>query len=395
MNFYLLYGTDTSIIGREIDIIKEKLSISDNDVIYYNIEDIQNVVDEALTISMFSANKLIVIDSTIYLSQKKDIENINLLENYFNNYNSNSYLVFVSNSDTIDSRKKLVKFINSNGTTKKVEANNEYLSDYVNDYLKKKNYKMSSMDINIFINRVGNNIDNIKNELDKLMLYKINDKVINNSDIMLLTEENTDNSVYDLVSALLKNNNSKAIKLYKNFVMNGIDLNQIIAIIASQIRLLFQVKRLYNSGKSNDEIAKILEFKSVYRVKYLLSDSYYYSEDTLIKYLSKLSNIDRDIKINNIDGNILLELLLQVKIIKKVCCLLHTFFMFDKIFCFSSSFELFHSNSNNTPRPIKGSSSCEDIESSMEFFISSILESLKLLMIYFLISILFILSPLI
>ena len=311
MNFYLLYGTDTSIIGREIDIIKEKLSISDNDVIYYNIEDIQNVVDEALTISMFSANKLIVIDSTIYLSQKKDIENINLLENYFNNYNSNSYLVFVSNSDTIDSRKKLVKFINSNGT--KVEANNEYLSDYVNDYLKKKNYKMSSMDINIFINRVGNNIDNIKNELDKLMLYKINDKVINNSDIMLLTEENTDNSVYDLVSALLKNNNSKAIKLYKNFVMNGIDLNQIIAIIASQIRLLFQVKRLYNSGKSNDEIAKILEFKSVYRVKYLLSDSYYYSEDTLIKYLSKLSNIDRDIKINNIDGNILLELFIAGK----------------------------------------------------------------------------------
>ena len=269
--------------------------------------------NEALTISMFSANKLIVIDSTIYLSQKKDIENINLLENYFNNYNSNSYLVFVSNSDTIDSRKKLVKFINSNGTTKKVEANNEYLSDYVNDYLKKKNYKMSSMDINIFINRVGNNIDNIKNELDKLMLYKINDKVINNSDIMLLTEENTDNSVYDLVSALLRNNNSKAIKLYKNFVMNGIDLNQIIAIIASQIRLLFQVKRLYNSGKSNDEIAKILEFKSVYRVKYLLSDSYYYSEDTLIKYLSKLSNIDRDIKINNIDGNILLELFIAGK----------------------------------------------------------------------------------
>ena len=79
------------------------------------------------------------------------------------------------------------------------------------------------------------------------------------------------------------------------------DPSQVIAVIASQIRLLFQVKRLYNSGKSNDEIAKILEFKSVYRVKYLLSDSYYYSEDTLIKYLSKLSNIDRDIKINNIN----------------------------------------------------------------------------------------------
>ena len=313
MNFYLLYGLDKSIINREIDIIKDKLLIKDNDVIYYNIEDINGIVEEALTVSMFSLNKLIIIDSTSYLSQKKDINDIDLLENYFNGYNSNSYLVFISNSDSIDSKKKLVKLISNNGTIKKVEANYEYLSNFVSDYIKNNGYIMNNSDIKLFINRVGNNIDNIKNELDKLMLYKIDDKVINNSDIMLLTEENTDNSVYDLVSALLKNNNSKAIKLYKDFVMNGIDLNQIIAIIASQIRLLFQVKRLYNSGKSNDEIAKILEFKSVYRVKYLLIDSYYYSEDTLIKYLSKLSNIDRDIKINNIDGNILLELFIAGK----------------------------------------------------------------------------------
>ena len=50
------------------------------------------------------------------------------------------------------------------------------------------------------------------------------------------------------------------MKLYYNFINNGMDVSQIIAIIASQIRLLFQVKRLYNSGKSNEEIAKILEF---------------------------------------------------------------------------------------------------------------------------------------
>ena len=50
MNFYLLYGTDTSIVNREIDLIKERLSISDNDVIYYSIDDIQNIIDEALTI---------------------------------------------------------------------------------------------------------------------------------------------------------------------------------------------------------------------------------------------------------------------------------------------------------------------------------------------------------
>lgn len=313
MNFNLIYGVDSSIINKEIDSIRSKLSIEENDIIYYDIENINGIINEAQTIGMFSLNKLIVIDSTIYLGQKKDIKDINILEDYFNNYNSNSYLVFISKSENVDKRLKLFKLISSNGNVKEAIASTEYLNNYVNNYLKDNGYNMSSLDINFFISRVGNNIDNISNELDKLMLYKINDKSINKDDIVLLTEENSDNTVFDLVSSLLKNDNKKAIKLYKKFVLDGMDANQIVAIIASQVRLLFQVKRLYNSGKSNDEIAKILEFKNVYRVKYLLSDCYYYSEEMLIKYLSKLSDIDRDIKINNIDGNILLELFIAGK----------------------------------------------------------------------------------
>ena len=91
------------------------------------------------------------------------------------------------------------------------------------------------------------------------------------------------------------------------------DVIQIIAVIAAQFRLLFQVKRLYNSGKSNDEIAKILEFRSVYRVKYLLSDSYYYTEEDLLRYLSYLANLDNNIKSGTIDGNVFLELFILEK----------------------------------------------------------------------------------
>lgn len=313
MNFNLIYGIDSSIINREIDSIRNKLSIGENDIIYYDIENVNDIINEAQTVSMFSLNKLIVIDSTIYLGQKKDIKDIDILEDYFNNYNSNSYLVFISKSETVDKRLKLFKLISGSGSVKEATGDVNYLTSYVNDYLKKNNYKMSSMDISFFINRVGNSIDNISNELAKLMLYKVNDKSISRDDIILLTEENSDNTVFDLVSALLKNDNKKAIELYKKFVIDGMDANQIIAVIASQVRLLFQVKRLYNEGKSNEEIAKILEFKSVYRVKYLLSDCYYYSEDMFLKYLSKLSDIDRDIKINNIDGNVLLELFIAGK----------------------------------------------------------------------------------
>ena len=312
-NFYLLYSNDGAILNKEINDLEKKLDISDNDIIYYNIDDIDGIINEASTIGMFSLNKFIIINMDSYFKDRKDIPNINLLENYFDSYNSNSYLVFVCNSDSIDSRKKIVNLIKKYGIVKKLEVNDNYLNDYVNNYLKDNGYKINNGDVVYFINRVGNNINNVTNELDKLMLYKINDKIINRNDIDLLTVENIDDSIYDLVNCILKNDNEKAIKLYNNFVNNGMDVNQIVAIIAAQIRLLYQVKRLYNSGKSNDEIAKILEFKSVYRVKYLLSDSYYYSESDLVKYLSKLADIDNAIKTSNGDGNMLMQLFIVKK----------------------------------------------------------------------------------
>lgn len=312
-NFYLLYSGDGAILNKEINDLEKKLDISDTDIIYYNIDDIDGIINEASTIGMFSLNKFIIINMDSYFKDKKDIPNINLLENYFDSYNSNSYLVFVCNSDSIDSRKKIVNLIKKYGIVKKLEVNDNYLNDYVNNYLKDNGYKINNGDVVYFINRIGNNINNVTNELDKLMLYKINDKIINRNDIDLLTVENIDDSIYDLVNCILKNDNEKAIKLYNNFIDNGMDVNQIVAIIAAQIRLLYQVKRLYNSGKSNDEIAKILEFKSVYRVKYLLNDSYYYSESDLVKYLSKLADIDNAIKTSNGDGNILMQLFIVKK----------------------------------------------------------------------------------
>lgn len=312
-NFYLLYSGDGAILNKEINDLEKKLDISDTDIIYYNIDDIDGIINEASTIGMFSLNKFIIINMDSYFKDKKDIPNINLLENYFDSYNSNSYLVFVCNSDSIDSRKKIVNLIKKYGIVKKLEVNDNYLNDYVNNYLKDNGYKINNGDVVYFINRVGNNINNVTNELDKLMLYKINDKIINRNDIDLLTVENIDDSIYDLVNCILKNDNEKSIKLYNNFIDNGMDVNQIVAIIAAQIRLLYQVKRLYNSGKSNDEIAKILEFKSVYRVKYLLSDSYYYSESDLVKYLSKLADIDNAIKTSNGDGNMLMQLFIVKK----------------------------------------------------------------------------------
>lgn len=310
-NFYLLYGDDKSLLDNEIIKLKKDLGI-DGETLSYDIENISDIVLDASSVGLFDLYKFIIVDATNYFMAKRDID-ISLLEEYFDNYNVNSYLVFYFYGSQVDSKKKLYKLISSKGSINKIVIDNDYLLGVVNDYISSSLYKMDNDSINYFIERCDNNIDNIKNELDKLMLYKMEDKVITKEDISLLIEENIDDTVFELVNAILQNNSSKGLKLYYKFLNSGMDASQIVAIIASQIRLLFQVKRLYNSGKSNDEIAKILEFKSVYRVKYLLKDCYYYDEEDLIRYLALLADIDRMIKTGMGNGKLILELFITKK----------------------------------------------------------------------------------
>ena len=101
----MFYSSDSGILSREVDNLRRRLNMSLDDTINYDINSVSDIVNEASTIGMFSLNKFIVINIDSYFKDKKDIPNINLLEEYFDSYNPNSYLIFIFNSDTIDSRK--------------------------------------------------------------------------------------------------------------------------------------------------------------------------------------------------------------------------------------------------------------------------------------------------
>ena len=162
-NFYLLYSSDGAILNKEINDLEKKLDISDTDIIYYNIDDIDGIINEASTIGMFSLNKFIIINMDSYFKDKKNIPNINLLENYFDSYNSNSYLVFVCNSDSIYSRKKIVNLIKKYGIVKKLEVNDNYLNDYVNNYLKDNGYNIENIDEEFLGNSIYQHTSSLSN----------------------------------------------------------------------------------------------------------------------------------------------------------------------------------------------------------------------------------------
>ena len=299
MNLYLFYGNNKTIINNKINNIVDKYNIVENNIIKYDLEDnLDNIIEEASMISLFGDIKLIIINTTF----KEEID-IDKFEDYLKNYNTNSYLVFVSN-DKVDTRRKLYKLITKYGTVEDVSNDNNYIRSYIKEYIK--DYKI---DINYFLSKVNDDLDNIKNELDKLMLYKLEDKNITNNDIDDLVISNIEDDIFALTDSVINRNIDRSLELYNKFMEKNYEPIYIIGLLGNQFTLLYQVKKLYNIGKNNNDIATILNVHP-YRVKLAIQNSYYYTESDLIKYIYKLANLDKDIKTGNIDKTIGLELFL-------------------------------------------------------------------------------------
>ena len=302
---YLIYSLDKEMIEKYLSKLILKESIIDNSVIRYtlNEDNVNDILEECNTMSLFSLKKLVILESTNALSSKgKEITEIT---KYLDNYNKNVILVFTSLSDKVDTRKKIYKKINEIGKIECLNKDNNYLKKLIKEKIN--DYKMNDIVIDYFLNKVGSNINNIENELDKLMIYKLDEKEILKEDIDSMCISNMEEEIFALSDAIIKNDNKKALELYNLFITRNYEVTQMIGLIASQFRFLLQIKLLYNNGKSNDEIAKLLEVHP-YRVKLAINNCYYYSVESLSSYLNKLFELDKNIKLGLIDKNIFFQL---------------------------------------------------------------------------------------
>lgn len=305
---YLIYSEYNDLLELYINKLIDKEKVSSDSIIKYSLDNdsINDIIEECNTLGLFSLKKIVILESTNAFSSKG--KEITELIDYLDNYNKNVILVFKCNLDKVDTRKKLYKKVSSVGKVICLTKDNNYLVNLVKELLK--DYKMDN--INYFLTVVGTDINNITNELNKLMSYKLEDKHITNNDIDSLCITNNDEEIFALTDAIVKNDIKESIRLYNVFLDKNYEVTAMIGLIASQFRFLLQVKLLYNKGLSNDKIASSLGVHP-YRVKLAISNSYYYSKELLESYLIKLFELDKKIKLGIIDKNTAFELFILNK----------------------------------------------------------------------------------
>lgn len=302
----VLYGIQNDLIENYINDFVKKNKI--NSIIKYDYNDvnIDTVIEEASYLDLFGDKKLVILYSSKFLTSEETLDN-KYFEDYINNQNQVNYLFLITNNENLDERKKIVKLLRKNYEVKEFNKFSEYDAyKYIYELFKSDGYTIEEKATKEIINRLSSNIGMIKNEVNKLKLYKLEDKNIVLNDILNITSTLPEDNVFKIVDALISNNKEEIFKLYNDFKLIGVDEIALIALIANQFRFMYQVKVLVNDGKSKNEIVSILK-SHPYKTEITMKKISDYNEEKLLNILYNLSLTDISIKTGEVDKAYALE----------------------------------------------------------------------------------------
>ena len=283
---YIIESDNQTLINKEIDKITKNIK-GEFELIKYDLEinTIDDVIESLDTYGLFSNKKIVLAYNPPFLVQKQE-DNLDKFFKYLDNPSDNILILI---TPKINNVLKVVKTINK--YFKIIKLNDINLEGFVKDNLE--DYKMDRMTLMYFLSKVSKDLNAILTELDKLKMYKLDSKVILKEDIDLVTRESFENTIFDLIEAIIKKDKKKSYELYNHFISSGTEIFQILVLVSNQIRLIYNVKVL--NTMSDSKISEILGVKE-YPVKLARGKGINYSKKELLSLLHKLAILDQDIK---------------------------------------------------------------------------------------------------
>jgi len=301
---YLFYGIDPFLLEEAIKkVIKTEEEVLRFDM---NFVDMEAILEEANMYSMFSSKKVLILQHVT----GELFQNETLLE-YVKYPNPLTTLIFLWECEKLDTKKKIAKEVVA---YLKVMECKKMTGLALNDYVKKlfleDGFSIDSLAIRIFLSRVGENMNLIVQEIEKLKTYKIQEKVITKEDIDMLTSKNMEDNIFELIHMAVSKNKNGLFEIYHDLILKGEEPIKIIVSLANQLRILYQVKYYAFEKKMSEEaIAKVLGIHP-YRVKLAKEKAYGFQAKELKHYLLALARLDLQIKKGMVDKCVGLELFL-------------------------------------------------------------------------------------
>lgn len=299
----ILKSSQPLLIEEFIEKLKKNLSSDSSKLLVENKnlddEALSEIVQEAKTFPMFHEKKLIVAKG--YDGLGKD--DLDFLNEYAASPASFSVLILLSHGSQ-RSRAKRAKSIKLVDLDSGSNANRE-----IRRLAKKLGMDLSAGAVAFIKTMLGEDMNLIKNELEKISLYEDRKKTIGEEDLRGLMEKRSTENVFSLSTAISNRDLKGSLRILKELERNREDPLSILYMIAWRFRQIFKVSQFLKEGKSDESIAKAIK-TSRGAVFYLKKSVRNFRENDLGRILGLIEQTDYGIKNSSGNNYILLEKLL-------------------------------------------------------------------------------------
>lgn len=307
---YLYYGASEYILRKEINKLLTKLKVDEYNVVKYDLleSDFVDVIEELQTISFFQSQKVVLLSSILELYKLDQYDQERFIS-YLEKPNPDTILIMYS-SQINENDLPITKALNLYAKIVKMQdIQKKDLPNIIRKSFNDEDYQINEQAITELIERTNGDYQAIEQKITKLKLYAYDQKVITIQAIRLLVSKNLDHNTFELSSAILNKDRTKAIQIYYDLLVANVQPTMILSYLANRVRDLIHIKLLLNRNYSQDMIAKHFQITDG-RAYYMVRDAKKISIDELEKYLEQLSDLDFDIKSGNIDARLGVELFL-------------------------------------------------------------------------------------
>jgi DNA polymerase III subunit delta len=219
-NIYWLEGEEVYYIDKLVNFAEDEILTEDEKgfnltVLYGKDSDWAQVVNACRRYPMFSEKQVVIVKEA---QQLKDIDK---LESYVENPLPSTILVIAYKDKKIDGRTKFAKIVKEKGqllSFKKLYDNQ--LPDWASSMIMGKGYTIKSKALMLLVEHVGNDLNRLENEIDKLVINLKDRKDITEDDIENFIGISKEYNVFELQNALATKNMSKAIQIIQYFESN-------------------------------------------------------------------------------------------------------------------------------------------------------------------------------
>lgn len=303
---YLLYGEEAFLKNSYKNRLKEAI-IGDDTMNFARFEgkglDVDELIRLADTMPFFAERRLILVEDSGFFKSASDA-----LVQYLPSMPDTTILLFVETE--VDKRNRLYKKVKDMGYSAELNRQDSaQLARWAGGILTREQKKITKHTMELFLSMAGDDMENIRMELEKLISYTLGREVITDEDVLAVCTVQVTNRIFEMVSAIVNRQPRKAMDLYEDLLTLKEPPMRILFLIARQFNQLLQVKDLMGKGMDKGTIASKLKMQP-FVVGKTMPQARQFGREQILSYVEFCVETEEAVKSGRLQDRLAVELLI-------------------------------------------------------------------------------------